>query len=153
MFVIELPPYRVPQGKALWRSTWDKSKGFVRKAGTIIFGGSVLIWFLSYTGPGGTNVTMDDSYLAMIGGIFAPLLQPIGFGNWQAGAALLTGFSAKEAIISTMNIIYLTPSDASLQGILSQFFTPLSAYSFMVFILLYTPCLATVATILKQNTL
>jgi ferrous iron transport protein B len=151
MFVIELPPYRVPQFKALWRSTWDKSKGFVRKAGTIIFAGSVMIWILSYAGPNGMNVAMDDSFLAMIGGIFAPLLAPIGFGNWQAGAALLTGFLAKEAIISTMNIIYFAPTEAGLQELLSQYFTPLSAYSFMVFILLYIPCLATVATIYKET--
>ncbi|MBB6447100.1 ferrous iron transport protein B [Bacillus benzoevorans] len=151
MFVIELPPYRVPQVKALWRSTWDKSKGFVRKAGTIIFAGSVMIWILSYAGPNGMNVAMDDSFLAMIGGIFAPLLAPIGFGNWQAGAALLTGFLAKEAIISTMNIIYFAPTEAGLQELLSQYFTPLAAYSFMVFILLYIPCLATVATIYKET--
>ena len=105
IFVIELPPYRVPQAKALWRSTWDKGKGFVKKAGTFIFAGSVCIWILSYAGPGGADVEMNESFLAMIGGVFAPLLEPLGFGNWQAGAALLTGFLAKEAIISTMNII------------------------------------------------
>jgi ferrous iron transport protein B len=151
LFVIELPPYRLPQGKALWRSTWDKGKNFVKKAGTFIFAGSVFIWLLSYMGPAGLNVNMDDSYLAAIGGIFAPLLQPIGFGTWQAGASLLTGFLAKEAIISTMNIIYFVPDEASLQGLLATTFTPLSAYSFMAFILLYIPCLATVATIYKET--
>jgi ferrous iron transport protein B len=151
LFVIELPPYRLPQGKALWRSTWDKGKSFVKKAGTFIFAGSVFIWLLSYAGPDGLNVNMDDSYLAAIGGVFAPLLQPIGFGSWQAGAALLTGFLAKEAIISTMNIIYFVPDEASLQGLLATTFTPLSAYSFMAFILLYIPCLATVATIYKET--
>lgn len=151
LFVIELPPYRLPQGKALWRSTWDKGKSFVKKAGTFIFAGSVFIWLLSYAGPDGLNVNMDDSYLAAIGGVFAPLLQPIGFGSWQAGSALLTGFLAKEAIISTMNIIYFVPDEASLQGLLATTFTPLSAYSFMAFILLYIPCLATVATIYKET--
>jgi ferrous iron transport protein B len=151
LFVIELPPYRLPQGKALWRSTWDKGKNFVKKAGTFIFAGSVFIWLLSYAGPSGLNVNMDDSYLAAIGGVFAPLLQPIGFGSWQAGSALLTGFLAKEAIISTMNIIYFVPDEASLQGLLATTFTPLSAYSFMAFILLYIPCLATVATIYKET--
>jgi ferrous iron transport protein B len=151
LFVIELPPYRLPQGKALWRSTWDKGKNFVKKAGTFIFAGSVFIWLLSYAGPNGLNVNMDDSYLAAIGGVFAPLLQPIGFGSWQAGSALLTGFLAKEAIISTMNIIYFVPDEASLQGLLATTFTPLSAYSFMAFILLYIPCLATVATIYKET--
>lgn len=151
LFVIELPPYRVPQAKSLWKSTWEKGKGFIKKAGTFIFAGSVIIWLLSYAGPGGTDVAMDESYLAMIGGVFAPLLEPIGFGNWQAGASLLTGFLAKEAIISTMNIIYFVPDEASLQGLLAGSFTPLAAYSFMVFILLYIPCLATVATIKKET--
>ena len=151
LFVIELPPYRRPQGKALWRSTWDKGKGFVKKAGTFIFAGSVLIWLLSYMGPGGLDVEMDQSFLAAIGGIFAPLLAPLGFGTWQAGASLMTGFLAKEAIISTMNIIYFVPDEASLQGLLAAQFTPLAAYSFMLFILLYIPCLATVATIYKET--
>ncbi|WP_053361777.1 ferrous iron transport protein B [Bacillus sp. FJAT-27251] len=151
LFVIELPPYRLPRMKALWRSTWDKGKGFIKKAGTFIFAGSVLIWLLSYTGPGGIGASMDDSYLAVIGGFFAPLFAPVGFGTWQAGASLLTGFLAKEAIISTMNIIYYVPDEATLQGLLSQYYTPLAAYSFMAFILLYIPCLATVATIYKET--
>lgn len=151
LFVIELPPYRLPQFQALWRSTWDKGKGFVKKAGTFIFAGSVFIWLLSYAGPAGLNVDLDDSYLAAIGGILAPLFAPIGFATWQAGASLITGFLAKEAIISTMNIIYFVPDEATLQGLLANYFTPLAAYSFMVFILLYIPCLATVATIYKET--
>ncbi|WP_419883294.1 ferrous iron transport protein B [Peribacillus sp. B-H-3] len=150
-FVIELPPYRMPQGKALWRSTWDKGKGFVKKAGTFIFAGSVFIWLLSNSGLSGWGVNMDDSFLAMIGGTVAPLLAPLGFGTWQAGASLITGFLAKEAIISSMNIIYHTSGDVRLQGLLGDFFTPLSAYSFMAFILLYIPCLATTATIFKET--
>ncbi|MBT2662741.1 ferrous iron transport protein B [Bacillus sp. ISL-45] len=151
VFVIELPPYRLPQARALWRSTWDKGKGFVKKAGTFIFAGSVLIWLLAYAGPEGVNVSMDDSYLAVLGGIFSPLFAPIGFGTWQASASLFTGFLAKEAIISTMNIIYFVPDEASLQGLLAAHYTPLAAYSFMAFILLYVPCLATVATIYKET--
>ena len=151
LFVIELPPYRLPQVQSLWRSTWDKGKGFVRKAGTFIFAGSVFIWLLSYTGPNGLKVDMDDSFLAAIGNLFSPILEPIGFGTWQAAASLITGFLAKEAIISTMNIIYFVPNDSSLQGLLSDYYTPLAAYSFMVFILLYIPCLATTATIYKET--
>lgn len=151
LFVIELPPYRLPQFQSLWRSTWDKGKGFIRKAGTFIFAGSVFIWLLSYAGPHGLNVDMDDSFLAAIGGALAPIFAPIGFGTWQAAASLITGFLAKEAIISTMNIIYFVPNDASLQGLLANFYTPLAAYSFMVFILLYIPCLATTATIYKET--
>lgn len=151
LFVIELPPYRAPQVQALWRSTWEKGKGFIKKAGTFIFAGSVLIWLLAYAGPNGLDVDMDASFLAAIGGIFAPIFEPIGFGTWQAGASLITGFLAKEAIISSMNIIYFVPDEAGLQGIVAQQFTPLAAYSFMAFILLYIPCLATVATIYKET--
>lgn len=146
-FVIELPPYHVPHAQTLLRSTWDKGKGFIKKAGTFIFAGSVIIWFLSYTGPGGFDVAIDDSFLAMIGGLFAPLLIPLGFGTWQASAALITGFMAKEVVVSTMNIIYHTPDDSVLQGVLMEQFTAVSAYSFMAFILLYVPCLATIAVI------
>lgn len=151
VFVIELPPYRMPQALTLWRSTWDKGKGFVRKAGTFIFGGSVAIWLLSYAGPKGFNVSMDDSFLAAIGGVLAPVLAPLGFGTWQAGAALLTGFLAKEVVVSTMNIIYHVKDTETLQGLMAHYFTPLSAFSFMAFVLLYVPCLATVATIRKET--
>ncbi|ALC91979.1 ferrous iron transporter B [Bacillus sp. FJAT-18017] len=151
LFVIELPPYRFPQIRALWRSTWDKGKGFVKKAGTFIFAGSVFVWLLSYSGTGGFDVEMEQSFLASIGGVLAPIFQPLGFGNWQASASLLTGFFAKESIVSTMNIIYFAPSEAQLQGMMTAYFTPLAAYSFMAFILLYIPCLATVATIYKET--
>ncbi|MFF2752432.1 ferrous iron transport protein B [Psychrobacillus sp. NPDC058041] len=150
-FVIELPPYRIPQLKTLLQSTWEKGKGFIRKAGTFIFGGSVVIWLLTYSGPHGLNVPMDKSFLALIGGAIAPILDPIGFGNWQAGAALLTGFLAKEVVVSTMNIIYVAPDMHTLQGVMADFFSPLSAYSFLAFILLYVPCLATVAAIKKET--
>ncbi|UZJ78283.1 ferrous iron transport protein B [Fictibacillus sp. KU28468] len=151
MFVIELPPYRIPQWRTLMRNTWEKGKGFVRKAGTFIFGGSVVIWFLSYAGPSGFDVEMNKSFLAMIGGVLAPLFEPIGFGSWQAGAALLTGFLAKEVVVSTMNIIYVAPDLHTLQGVMAHHFTPLAAYSFMAFLLLYVPCLATVAVIKKET--
>ncbi|WP_397539341.1 ferrous iron transport protein B [Rummeliibacillus pycnus] len=151
IFVVELPPYRIPQTKTLLRSTWDKGKGFIRKAGTFIFGGSVIIWLLSYAGPNGLGVEMDDSFLAIIGGLFAPILAPLGFGTWQAGASLLTGFLAKEVVVSSMNIIYHAPNMDSLQALLTQAYTPLSAFSFIVFILLYIPCLATVGTIKKET--
>lgn len=149
-FIVELPPYRFPQWKTLWRSTWEKGKGFVRKAGTFIFAGSVFIWLLTYIGPEGFNVPMDESFLALIGGFISPVLSPLGFGTWQAAAALLTGFLAKEVVVSTMAIIYAVP-EAGLHDVLLQAFSPLSAYSFMVFILLYVPCLATVAVIGKET--
>ncbi|QPA32408.1 ferrous iron transport protein B [Thermaerobacillus caldiproteolyticus] len=151
IFVVELPPYRMPQALTLWRSTWDKGKGFVRKAGTFIFAGSVAIWLLTYIGPKGIGVGMDDSFLAAIGGVLAPILAPLGFGTWQAGASLITGFLAKEVVVSTMNIIYHAKNMDALQGLMVHYFTPLSAISFMTFVLLYIPCLATVATIRKET--
>lgn len=150
IFIVELPPYRLPSLKTLWRSTWEKGKGFVKKAGTFIFGGSVLIWLLNYAGPGGFDVDVEHSFLAMIGGMIAPLLSPLGFSSWQAGATLIPGFLAKEVIVSAMAIIYAVKDDALVTMIHHQF-TPLSAYAFMLFILLYIPCLSTVAAIRKET--
>ncbi|PFA20760.1 MULTISPECIES: ferrous iron transport protein B [Bacillus cereus group] len=150
IFVIELPPYRMPQAKTLWLSTWEKGKGFVRKAGTFIFGGSVVIWLLNYAGPSGFGVDMGESFLAMIGGFIAPILAPLGFGTWQAAASLLTGFLAKEVVVSTMAIIYAVNEDV-LGNVMGAHYTALSAYAFMFFILLYVPCLATVAVIRRET--
>lgn len=151
VFVVELPPYRVPQFRTLMRSTWDKGKGFVRKAGTFILGGTIMIWVLSNLGPGGFNVAADHSFLAIICRWIAPIFIPLGFGTWQAAASLITGFLAKEIVVSSMNVIYFVPNGESLQHVISNVFTPLSAYSFMAFILLYVPCLATVATVQKET--
>lgn len=150
IFVVELPPYHLPQWQTLFRSTWEKGKGFVRKAGTFILGGSVLIWLLTYIGPSGYNIDINDSFLAMIGGVIAPLFIPLGFATWQAGAALITGFLAKEVVISTMNIVYHAPGSTLLEMQIAQSFTPLSAYTFCAFVLLYVPCLATVGIIKKE---
>ncbi|WP_028546031.1 ferrous iron transport protein B [Paenibacillus taiwanensis] len=150
VFVVELPPYRMPQWRTLFRSTWEKGKGFVRKAGTFILGGSVLIWLLSYAGPDGFGVAMNESYLAKLGGVLAPLFVPLGFGTWQAGAALVTGFMAKEIVVSTMNIIYHAPDAAMLEAQIAHAFTPLTAYAFCAFVLLYVPCLATVGIIRRE---
>lgn len=149
VFVIELPPYRAPSFRTLWRSTWEKGRGFLRKAGTFIFAGSVIIWLLNYTGPTGFNVPMGESFLAMFGSLLAPILAPLGFGTWQAGATLIPGFLAKEVVISTMSIIYAT-KESTLASVVGMHYTPLSAYCFMLFILLYIPCLATVAAIRKE---
>ncbi|WP_172198894.1 ferrous iron transport protein B [Saccharibacillus qingshengii] len=151
LFIVELPPYRMPQPLSLLRMTWEKVKGFLRKAGTIILAGSVVIWFLSNTGSSGFGVDMNDSFLASIGGALSGLLAPIGFGTWQAGAALITGFMAKEVVVSTMNIIYQVPDMAGLEHQVAAAFTPLQAFSFVTFILLYIPCLATVGVIRKET--
>lgn len=150
VFIIELPTYRIPSIKTLWRSTWEKAKGFVKKAGTFIFGGSVVIWLLSYAGPTGFNVNIEQSFLHIVGSFVATVLHPLGFGTWQAGATLVPGFLAKEVIVSSMAIIY-SSSEGGLVHVLQQQFSPLSAYAFMIFILLYIPCLSTVATIRKET--
>ncbi|EJE46752.1 MAG: ferrous iron transport protein B [Staphylococcus epidermidis] len=150
VFIVELPTYRVPSFKTLWRSTWEKAKSFVKKAGTFIFGGSVVIWTLTYIGPHGVNVPINQSFMHMIGQGFANLIAPLGFGSWQAGATLIPGFLAKEVIISSMAILY-SSSESGLTQVIQQQFTPLSAYAFMIFILLYVPCISTVATIRKET--
>ncbi|MGB8000814.1 MAG: ferrous iron transport protein B, partial [Anaerobacillus sp.] len=109
-FVMELPPYNLPQIGQLLRSTWDKGKGFVKKAGTFIFGGTLFLWLFSYLGPAGANVPIDDSYMAIVSGFFAPIFAPLGFASWQAVSALITGFLAKEVVVSTMNILYHVPA-------------------------------------------
>jgi len=150
VFIVELPTYRVPSFKTLWCSTWEKAKGFVKKAGTFIFGGSVVIWTLTYIGPHGINVPINQSFMHMIGQGFANLIAPLGFGSWQAGATLIPGFLAKEVIISSMAILY-SSSESGLTQVIQQQFTPLSAYAFMIFILFYVPCISTVATIRKET--
>ncbi|AZB41056.1 ferrous iron transport protein B [Bacillus sp. FJAT-42376] len=150
-FVMELPPYNAPQMRQLLKSTWDKGKGFVRKAGTFILGGTVFIWLLSYLGPGGADVPIDESFMAIASGAIAPIFAPLGFATWQAVSALITGFLAKEVVVATMNILYHVPDGQTMAGLLPNYFTPLSAYTFLVFILLYTPCLATVAIMKKET--
>ena len=92
VFIVELPTYRVPSIRTLWRSTWEKAKGFVKKAGTFIFGGSVVIWALTYMGPNGFDVKINQSFMHILGEVFAPIIAPLGFGTWQAGATLIPGF-------------------------------------------------------------
>ncbi len=150
VFFVELPDYHVPQLKSLWRSTWEKGKGFLKKAGTVIFAGSVIVWVLSYTGPQGVNVDMNESFLAIIGGAIGSIFIPLGFGTWQAGASLISGFIAKEVVVSTMAILYGV-SESTLAASMGHYFTPLTAYVFMAFVLLYMPCLATVGAIKRET--
>jgi ferrous iron transport protein B len=146
-FVLELPPYRLPNFRTIMRSTWDKAKGFVKKATTFILGGTIFVWVLSYFGTAGANVPLDHSFLAMICSFLAPLVAPLGFGNWQAASALISGFMAKESVVSTLSMVYHTSAAGSLTESIRQSFTPLQAYSFMVFTLLYIPCMSTVPVI------
>lgn len=160
-FVMELPPYRIPTFKVTGLSVWERIKSYILRAGTIIFAASVLIWFLTGFSFSGF-VELDDSFGASIGRVLAPFFKPLGFGNWQSGLSLLTGLLAKEAVISTMAIIYglgEVIGEAAIEGDVTGFvstlrevgFTMASAYSFMVFTLLYTPCIAAIGVIKRET--
>jgi len=147
--VIELPPYKLPTLKGLAIHTWNRTKAFVEKAGTFIFIVAILIWFLaSY--PSGVEYGGAESYIGLLGHAFEPLMAPLGF-DWKATVALIFGFLAKEVVIAAFGVLYGVGEEATLQAAMAQVWTPLQAYAFMVFTLLYVPCFATVAVI-KQET-
>mgnify|MGYP000912387240 CR=1 FL=1 len=143
-FVMELPNYRIPSPKSVLLLIWDKARGFLVRAFTVIFAATIVIWFLQ-TFDTRFNVVSSgsESMLAIVGRFFAPLFAPLGFGDWRSSTALITGFTAKEAVISTLAV--LTGTDVSgLPAALSRLFTPLTAFTFLTFTLLYTPCVAAV---------
>jgi ferrous iron transport protein B len=147
-FVMEVPPYRVPNPRNLILHTWEKVKGFIIKAGTVIFGASVVIWFLqSFTIHFQSTALPAKSIIADIGRLIAPIFAPLGFGNWQSSTALLTGVAAKELVVSTFSVLSTTAGNiGGLHASISTLFTPLSAFAFMCFVLLYTPCVSAIAT-------
>lgn len=149
-FVMELPNYRLPSPRSVLMLLWEKARDFLERAFTVIFTATVIIWFLR-TFDTRLNVAADsaDSLLALIGRLIAPVFKPLGFGDWRAVTSLISGFSAKEAVVSTLAVL-LNTSVAELGTVLSGFFTPISAVSFLVFTLLYTPCIAAVATIRRE---
>lgn len=145
-FVMELPNYRLPSAKSVVHLIWEKAKGFIEKAFTIIFVASIIIWFLQ-TFDARFNVaeSPEQSLLAMIGSLVAPIFAPLGFGNWRVSTALITGFTAKESVVSTLTV--LMGGDAEL---VSTLFTPFTAAVFLIFTLLYTPCVAAIATVKRE---
>jgi len=150
--LIELPPYRIPTAKGIGIHVWERVKEFIVKAGTLIFAASIVIWFLlnyNFAGP----AAFTDSFAASVGKFIAPMFTPLGFGNWRASLSLLTGVVAKEIIVSNMSIAYGAGagSGASLADALSASFTSLSAYSFMVYVLLYIPCIGVISVIKKET--
>ena len=149
-FVMELPNYRMPSVRSVGLLLWEKARDFLERAFTIIFMATIIIWFLQ-TFDTRLNVVADsaDSLLAMVGQWIAPIFAPLGFADWRMVTALISGFTAKEAMVSTLAVL-LNTSMAELGGALSAVFTPLSAVSFLVFTLLYTPCVAAVATIKRE---
>lgn len=149
-FVMELPNYRLPSVKSVLQLMWDKAKDFLQRAFTIIFVATIIIWFLQ-TFDTRLNVVTDsaNSLLAVLGRWIAPIFTPLGFGDWRISTSLITGFTAKEAVVSTMSVLCGT-SMSNLPQTLGSFFTPLSAVSFLVFTLLYTPCVAAIAAIRRE---
>lgn len=151
VFIVELPEYHLPRLDIIWHGTWDKGKGFIKKAGTIIFAGTVLIWLLSSFGPSGFVTDSTKSFAAALGHGLAPFFRPLGIVQWQAISALFTGILAKEVITSSMMVMFHTSSKAVLITALGQFMSPVAAYSMMAFVLLYIPCFATLATIREET--
>ena len=145
-FVMELPNYRFPSARSVGQLIWEKARDFLQKAFTIIFVATVLIWFLQ-TFDARLNVaaTPDASLLAAIGSFIAPVFAPLGFGDWRVSTALITGFTAKESVVSTLTV--LLGGDT---GALTTMFTPFTAIVFLVFTLLYTPCVAAVAAVKRE---
>ena len=149
-FVMELPNYRLPSPKSVVLLLWDKAKDFLQRAFGIIFIATIIIWFLrSFDTRLNVVENSADSLLALIGRFIAPVFTPLGFGDWRAATSLISGFTAKEAVISTMAVL-LETNLSNLGGALSEIFTPLTAVSFLVFTLLYTPCVAAVASIRRE---
>ncbi len=150
-FLMELPQYRVPAPLSVLRRLWDRAKDFLTRAGTLIFAMSVLIWFLQSFNLSLHWVTdSQDSLFGHLGMLIAPLFKPLGFGEWRKSVALLSGLIAKEAVVSTLQVLYAAADTGALAQALSAAFTPLSAYAFLVFILLYTPCVAALAAMRRE---
>ena len=151
-FVMELPTYKVPSLKGVLLHTWDKVKGFLRKAGTIILACSIVLWALSIF-PLGVEYGSADSVLGMLGKVIAPIFAPLGFGFWQAAVAIIAGLAAKEVVVATFGTLAGMEEDdeEGITSLVQSTFTPLSSFSFMAFTLLYTPCFAAIGAI-KQET-
>ncbi|MCY6484576.1 ferrous iron transport protein B [Clostridium aestuarii] len=144
-FIIELPEYKLPEPRSLLLHTWEKGKSFLKKAGTLIFSASVIIWLLqNFNWSGMTDI--NNSFLASIGTIISPIFKPLGFASWQNSVALLTGLMAKEVVVSTLGVVY----SGDLSNAIASHFTTISACSFLVFTLLYTPCVSVIATMKKE---
>ena len=162
-FLLELPPYRMPDMKTVLLETWDKGKGYLVKAGTIIFVGCVLIWFLGAFNMDGMVEEQSESFLASIGAVVGALFTFHGFGNWEAGAAVISGILAKESVVSTIGVLYGLPdisaeaedavetAEALSATGMAAAFTSLSALAFMVFSQIYTPCVTALGTIKKET--
>ncbi|QSX09064.1 ferrous iron transport protein B [Alkalibacter rhizosphaerae] len=148
-FLLEMPPYRVPVVKSVVIHTWEKAKEFLVRAGTVIFAASVILWFAQSFNGRLQFVHADQSLLAGFGRIIAPIFAPLGFGDWITSVAFITGFAAKEMVISTLSVLHGV-GETGLITSLQSVYTPLAAYSFLVFILLASPCFASISVMRKE---
>lgn len=145
-FVMELPNYRMPGAKNVWHLLWEKAKDFISRAFTVIFVATIIIWFLQTFDTKLNVVTQSqDSLLAAIAGVISPIFAPLGFSDWRISTALITGFTAKESVVSTLTVLLGGSTSA-----LSTMFTPFSALVFLVFTLLYTPCVAAISAVKRE---
>lgn len=144
-FILEVPPYRMPQLRTITYQTLEKAKRFIKKAGTFILVGSIVLWLISNIGPTGINIDSEDSFLSIIAGFIAPIFTPLGFGTWEATSSLISGFLAKEIVVSSLLVLY-----TSELGIKAAFST-VAALTYVVFASLYVPCISTVATIKSET--
>lgn len=150
-FLMELPPYRIPTLRNVLLNMWDKVSGFLKRAGTIIFTVVTLLWILSVL-PYGVEPYSAQSILGKIGSFIAPIFKPAGFGTWEASVGLFSGIAAKEAVVATLGMVYSGINEGTgIVNAIRESFTPLSAFSFMIMTLLYTPCAATIGTIKKET--
>ncbi|RJX19900.1 MAG: ferrous iron transport protein B [Desulforudis sp.] len=148
-FVMELPPYRVPTLKGVLIHMWERGWAFIKRAGTIIFSVVIVIWVFASL-PAGVEFASRESYLGAIGGFLAPVFTPLGFGTWEAAAALIFGLLAKEVVVGMFGVVYGIGEDR-LTSAIQTLWTPLSAYAFMVMSLIYIPCVAAIATIKRET--
>ena len=154
-FVMELPPYRMPTAKSILRHTWEKGEQYLKKMGGIIMIASIIIWFLGYYPRQGNYGTMaeqqENSYIGRIGKAIEPAIQPLGF-DWKMGVGLVSGIGAKELVVSTLGVLYANESDEDNVNLADKLpITPLVAYGYMLFVLIYFPCIATFAAIKQES--
>lgn len=150
-FLMVLPTYRMPAIKSVWLRMWENARGFIKKAFTIVFLATIVIWFLqSFNWSLSMVDSPNESILASLGKFLSPVFAPLGLADWRASTALVTGLSAKEAVVSTFAVLTGSSGSAALSAALVKIFTPLTAFTFMVFCLLYMPCVATLASVKRE---
>ena len=154
-FVMELPPYRMPTTKVVLRHTWEKGKQYLKKMGGIIMVASIIIWFLGYypnhEAYETTAEQQENSYIGQLGKAIEPAIEPLGF-DWKMGIGILSGIGAKELVVSTLGVLYTNEDDVDSVDLSERIpITPLVAYGYMLFVLIYFPCIATLAAIKQES--